>query len=953
MISLLLLAAPSMAFQPPSDQLIGQEPVRMWRFHLERQGALRQGDAWQDFLAGEGAGWQARFDERAGTIHRAWGPGIDLQLAADAQGPDVSAAILALLERNPGLAGVDIGSLKLRAAGYAPATGTWYVGFDRMVDVSGAIGLDPSTGTGGDVGSGWGVGPLANGGTVGGSLSGTSLDQAPVWRGGIEVRVRNGKVVMLGLDTYPGADAAAAQTPALSADTAVEVAIAEGPAAAASHEIVSASLVVLPLEAGRGLDHRLCWQVRTRTADPVGVWVSFVDAQTGDLLNVHNEVRFATGTLFATHDTRTVNGEMSTTEVHDAWIQSDAAGDYTGDDGSFNLADDAPFESTLSGTYLRVRNDEGDEGTLTVTGDEATWTTEAATQAEIDSYIFLTQVREWGEVWAPDVSMVTDRLTSNVNLASTCNAYFDGSVNFYQAGGGCNNTGRIADVAYHEWGHGLHYYSLETGTYDGSLGEAVGDIVSFLLTGDAVIAPYFMTNGSGIRDVAPDYVYPDDWVGEVHYDGLIFGGAMWDLWDRLEEDYSEEDAYNVLVPLFVNMLKAGPDIPGAYDELLVVDDDNDDLGDGTPNQCALIDAFAPHGLGPGGGDESLLGMEHEMVDNQAASASSYTLTAEVTNLAPECISFEVASATVHYSTDDGESWEEAALSADGSDVSGSIPAQADGSVVTYYVNARSSDGDEVTVPSGADINPTTFYVGELVELYCEDFESDDGDYTSELVSGADELGADDWVWGTPRGTGGDPDFAFSGDRVWGNDLGGGNYNGEYQDDKHNRLSSPAIDVTGFEEVVVQYRRWLNVEDGYYDAARVLANGNVIWSNHESSSNVGDEHHADVQWALETLVVAPASKSLELAWEIESDGGLTMGGWNIDDVCVYGRTVAPVDTDEVDTGPETSEPTDDVTPEDEWKALACGCASTNANGMGGGAMMLLALGALITRRRRQA
>ena len=67
------------------------------------------------------------------------------------------------------------------------------------------------------------------------------------------------------------------------------------------------------------------------------------------------------------------------------------------------------------------------------------------------------------------------------------------------------------------------------------------------------------------------------------------------------------------------------------------------------------------------------------------------------------------------------------------------------------------------------------------------------------------------------GLGGDPDFAASGDYVWGNDLGGEvngqQYNGEYQNSKHNQLLSPSFDVSDYEEIVLTYDRWLSVEDG--------------------------------------------------------------------------------------------------------------------------------------------
>ena len=141
----------------------------------------------------------------------------------------------------------------------------------------------------------------------------------------------------------------------------------------------------------------------------------------------------------------------------------------------------------------------------------------------------------------------------------------------------------------------------------------------------------------------------------------------------------------------------------------------------------------------------------------------------------------------------------------------------------------------MTSPSGGSINPFHFYVGVKEQIYCNDFEADDGGFTHELLDGREQEGADDWMWGVPVGLGGDPDFAASGDKVWGNDLGGEingeNYNGEYQNEKWNRLTSTEFDVSDYDQVVVEFQRWLNVEDGYYDQATIQANGEMIWQNH--------------------------------------------------------------------------------------------------------------------------
>ena len=128
-------------------------------------------------------------------------------------------------------------------------------------------------------------------------------------------------------------------------------------------------------------------------------------------------------------------------------------------------------------------------------------------------------------------------------------------------------------------------------------------------TGDPVMAPYFLESGGGIREVATNKRYPDDVQGQVHADGLIFGGAMWDTWAELREALGDEEGYAVVARLFAEGLQFNPELVETYDAMVVADDDNGDLSDGTPNQCALLDGFAPHGLGPGGAS-SVLGLSH-------------------------------------------------------------------------------------------------------------------------------------------------------------------------------------------------------------------------------------------------------------------------------------------------------------------------------------------------------
>ncbi len=835
-----LCPATSLAFAPTEAGLEGFEPQRLRTYHWGKQARLKQAPSWVEFQAGAGADWLARFDEKTGTPFVAWGPPILLDDTSDEAA--VEASLRDFMASYEGLVGVDERQLSMTHAGYIERTDTWYVQFDQV------------------------------------------LNDIPIRNASVELRIRHGALVQFAAKTAPKVNWQGAAE--LSSETAIELAIEDGPAPNADHTIDDSLLVFYAMEEDGAIVTPLAWEVTHETQSPRGIWTTWINAETGELIGVRNDVRYLQGTLTAYHDTRTVDGDYTTSPVPAQRLENSTNYVYTGDDGSFSL-DGSSLTAEMQGQWFRVQNQTGDNAEYTFNDTDPMWTEDDATIAEIDSYIFLHQVRDWGVEFAPEVGIVGNKVTSKVNINSNCNAYYDGSVNFYSKGGGCNNTGRIADVNYHEWGHGFHYYSLETGSYDGSLGEGAADTVSFLLTDDEVIAPYFMTSGSGIRNVADDRVYPDDWVGEVHYDGLIFAGAVWDFWKALEEDGDDEEAWNTTSQIFADALKSGPTVPESYDAFVLADDDDGDLSNGTPNLCGLIEAFSIHGLGPGG-DSVLAGIEHIPVANQQASLSGYNVDASLVNMASSCMEMTIESGTVHYSADDGATWYEAPMTAVDEVLSGEIPAVQAGTIVHYYITIETTDGDDLTAPEGGSITPLSFFVGDLVELYCEDFEDDDGGYTHQLLDGEETEGADDWQWGSPNGYAGDPTDAYSGTKIWGNDLGGGNYNGEYQNEKHNRLTSSLINAGPYGDLILQFQRWLTVEDGYYDHARVLNGDTQIWENHGTVYEIGDEHHEDSQWSKSTHFLGnpDAQGNLQVSWDIVSDQGLSFGGWNIDDVCVY-------------------------------------------------------------------
>lgn len=853
-VTLALCAAtltPALAVQPPEGVWLGREPVRVRVADAPMQSMLDSQPAWRAFLAADGVGWDVRWDQITRTPHRMWGPGLNLGSIRDQA--DVERAALAFVDGHAGLLGLGAAIPTVRTATYSAALDAWYVDID------------------------------------------TRFSGMPVWRGGITLRFSHGLLVMVGADTYPDVPFVGALT--LSADQAIAQFETMGPAPRAEHTHASAAPELLPeVVAGRAT-LRVVWHVQSRTRSPVGRWHGFVDADTGALITFYNDVRFVDGAVSAEVDARVGDGTLEVLPLRYASVKDDAGTTVTDDNGLWSAAGTTDPVLTLDGPRLRIVDRLG-KASPVLTGGEQTLTASDVnqSQAALSSFSFVQRVQDYARTIAPDVSWVTARVITNVNIDDTCNAWWDGSLNFLSEGGGCANTGRLADVVFHEWGHGFHYYSVLTGAFDGSLSEGAADTMSMLMTDDNHLAPGFFLDGhtASLRDLDNTAHWPEDYVAGdayVHENGLIFGGSMWDTRQALEANYGGVEGKAIFGRIFAGLLKGGPMIEEAYDEAVFADDDDANLGNGTPHQCELVEGFGKHGLGPVGGFGVAPTFDVPW-DQPADTAADITLT--VGNPAPECLQITPSNGTLHWRKNHGD-WGTLPLAADAQDVSGQIPASELklGDLVEWWAEVGTEQGGTIFEPAPGEVRPHTFYVGDVLEVHCDDFETDDGGFAHQLRSGEDVEGADDWAWGPPAGMAGDPYEAASGDKVWGNDLGGGNFNGEYQNLKLTRLTSPELDTAPYAGVFLRYDRWLTVEDGLYDHARIVADDDAVWSNFATADGQGTLHHVDDRWETHVVDLGKAGDDgkLTLAWEIESDQGLSFGGWNVDDVCVFAPATA--------------------------------------------------------------
>ncbi len=663
---------------------------------------------------------------------------------------------------------------------------------------------------------------------------------------------------------------------------------------------------------------------------------------------------------FATH---LVNGTMATATIGGVVTWDGAA--------------TATLVPRLNGSRVAITNVSGSlvTGSLQLTNGQAVTWSQAATpmaDAQLDAFVYANTAKEFVKTKLnPNLTWLDGVVSVSVNETMTCNAYSTGDdIHFFVADTMCENTGRLADVVYHESGHSVHFNSIipGAGAFDGSLSEGLADTLGVSITGDHGLGRGFEFNDKPLRDVAsmPSISdpagrvkrWPADADGEVHNEGEIIGEALWDTRTALIAKLGQEAGYAKTLQIYYNIMQRSVDIPSStFVEALVADDDDGDLTNGTPNQCLLTTAFGKHGLA----DPTMtLGLGTPTRDQ-------FNVTLPFTpSAATDCGGPTISGTSVDWRLRGGAGGT-IDLALAGSTYTGAIPTQGDGAVVEYRVQVKLSDGTTISYPNNPADPYYQFYVGTPTTLWCSNFETGASDWTH----GATPTNRDEWQVGMPMGLGGDPKTAFDGTAVFGTDL---TTDGQYRGNGLSWAETPSIDLMGNKaNVHLQYERWLGVEDGFYDQATIAANGELIWSNFKSATDpmTAEVNHVDKEWRFQDVDVSSQAASspdgkLKLHFELNADQGLSFGGWTLDNVCIVLAKPAPDATcgDGVVSGSETCDDGNGV--DGDGCSAACqledgsgggkadgGCCSSSTNPAGPLSFGALALGLVLRRRRRVA
>ncbi len=688
-------------------------------------------------------------------------------------------------------------------------------------------------------------------------------------------------------------------------------------------------------------------------------WNVWVDVATGTPIARRSTVSRGTGKVAYEVPVRGAQGsrvafpaQFATVNAGGSSVTSDVTGDLT-------FAGNGPVDVDvgLSGPLVQIIDADGlqftDTRSLADGGTAVFASADPLGDAQLTTFIHVNLVKQFAKRVDPNLAFLDTTQQAFVNENDVCNAFadFDNTIHFFKAGQGCENTGRLADVIYHEFGHLWHGNTVipGVGEFDGAVSEGMSDVTSIMLTNDARLGLGFFVDKpeEGLRNLDPDGFekkFPGDATGEVHDDGELIAGTFVDLDRALQAKLGAGPGRLQLEKLFLTVLQRSTGLASAYAETLLGDDNDGNLANGTPNKCEIDAAFAAHGLAD---EATTLGAEPPVRDG-------FTFTAPAAvDFTGACAAgaLEIAKVEVEFGLR-GEATEKLELTRTGAEFTGSIPTQLAGSVVAYRVIYTLNNGTFMAFPSS---NPADkffeFYVGPIREIQCFDFEDGAQGWT---------LG-DQWEVGTPLGLAGDPDVANGGQNVLGVDL---TSDGFYNPEGETFAESPEIDLKGAKKVRLQFHRWLTVVDGFLDSATITANGQPVFENLGLSPGAQSlTNHTDREWRFKDVdlsAVIPTGK-LKLKFGIaphDQFGFPELGGWNIDDLCV----VEAVDPSCGDTFVDTGEACDDGNVLDgDGCSATCevevaspddgGCCGTGGSPVGpAGLTALMGLG-LLRRRRR--
>ena len=593
---------------------------------------------------------------------------------------------------------------------------------------------------------------------------------------------------------------------------------------------VEDNLKILPIPKNGKYNYHLVYSVRVSTKLTHGPanYICYVDANSGELLMRINSVFYEAppqatvhveGEVYTTHPYNTTSVE----DLVDLRVQKNGTNYYTDNFGNVTVPGSGNAIFSLEGLFTEVQtNNNVPSFSSQLSNTNVTFDNTNSTIQERTAFYAVNKIHSHLKSVFPTFTGLDYAIETNIDVQGSCNAYYDGTINFYAEGNGCNATAKITDVVYHEYGHGINNYRYGSGMWNGGLNEGYADVWAISLTQSPVLGYGWDLADPTVYVRRYDQnrkVYPQDLVGQVHADGEIIAGAFWDTYLNLGN-------MQQMLDLFKYTFDGAPDGPNGTEgiiytdvlvEVLFADDNDADLTNGTPNDIAIIQAFALHGI-------TLLSntvLAHSPVAIAPANVG-ITISANISST----YSWALSSANCFYRLNDDPNWNNISMSANGNNFTATIPAQSEGNIVAYYISLTDNYGFESGItPQEANFTPIKdanlpYFIMVGYELYEEeDFDFNvgfwqTGDPLDNATTGMWEIGAPIGSYDDPNNLSGMVQPAFQhtpngyacaftqnassvNDGIGANDVDAG----------HTTLYSPYYNLSNYINPAFTYWRW--------------------------------------------------------------------------------------------------------------------------------------------------
>ncbi len=340
----------------------------------------------------------------------------------------------------------------------------------------------------------------------------------------------------------------------------------------------------------------------------------YVDASSGNVLAAENRIHFvdfegaSSGGIFPSYGRE----EQEIRPFVDQEITIEGSTVFTDDEGIFSIElddGDSPFstDAHLNGHWVVVSEfiDENPNAHFTADIDadqfaEVFWNNNISSPDERNLYYHVNIIHDHYKQLEPDFVGMDFPIDAICGVGGAGfegledNAFSNGPQIYFGRGRQADNFAHYCDVIYHEYGHSVTgaVYGNNPLPYEGESGamnEGWSDYFTCSLTDESRIGEGGLFGNGVIRNIDNNLIYPRDLRGEVHDDSRMFSAALWHTREILGARYCDSLFH------FARYLYAD-DFREYFLDVLITDDDDGDLTNGSPNYRILYEQFARHGI---------------------------------------------------------------------------------------------------------------------------------------------------------------------------------------------------------------------------------------------------------------------------------------------------------------------------------------------------------------------